>query len=387
MKLRHKWDINEELLPDDGKHYNGWEILQNDSHINIVMGERSNGKSYFYIALGLLFYKCTGYGMIYSRREKDAFTSTMTKNLFRPFYETKLIEHIFKDEGWTDTYYFRRKWYLCKYDEMGNMIRDEKPFCIGIAINEQEDYRSVPLGEYRYWLFDEFITKGRYLINEFHEYQDLMSSIIRDRDDVLICLVGNSVNFYNPYFEGWGLVDCIRQEPGLIQEYIFENGYRISVQLTDHKSDKESDVYFTFGNDKRLNMIAKGGFATDIYPHKPVEYTEKNIKYRYYICYLNACFVCEIVKKDNITFTYIYETKNTVNVDGFKLYRFRRKNEIVFCNKTTPDKMIRKNIFVASDNLGKFILQYYKDDLVYYDNDVTGEMIHSYLVNLNKSVI
>ena len=49
--------------------------------------------------------------------------------------------------------------------------------------------------------------------------------------------------------------------------------------------------------------------------------------------------------------------------------------------------MIRKNIFVASDNLGKFILQYYKDDLVYYDNDVTGEMVHSYLVNLNKSVI
>ena len=56
-------------------------------------------------------------------------------------------------------------------------------------------------------LFDEFITKGMYLTDEFMAFMNTLSTIIRQRDNVKIFMCGNTVNKFNPYFEEMGLND------------------------------------------------------------------------------------------------------------------------------------------------------------------------------------
>lgn len=70
---------------------------------------------------------------------------------------------------------------------------------------------SIPKGiEYdnvRVILFDEFsITdNSRYLPNEFDTFANFVETVIRRRTNVIIIMLGNNKNFFNPYTIGWGI--------------------------------------------------------------------------------------------------------------------------------------------------------------------------------------
>ena len=54
-------------------------------------------------------------------------------------------------------------------------------------------------------LFDEFITRSMYLPDEFVIFTNVLSTIIRDRNNVKIFMCGNTVNKYCPYYKEMGL--------------------------------------------------------------------------------------------------------------------------------------------------------------------------------------
>ena len=76
----------------------------------------------------------------------------------------------------------------------------------------QEHYKSNSYLDIRTVVLDEFISRN-YLPDEFIIFQNLLSTIIRDRDDVIILMLGNTINKYCPYFGEMGLdkVKTMRQ--------------------------------------------------------------------------------------------------------------------------------------------------------------------------------
>ena len=91
-------------------------------------------------------------------------------------------------------------------------------------------------------------------------FTNILSTIIRQRDDVKIFLCGNSINKVNPYFTEMGLTKAKNQAKNTIDVYTYGNSdLKVAVEYTGDvnttgKSLKGSDKYFAFDNPK-LKMI------------------------------------------------------------------------------------------------------------------------------------
>src|SRR5699024_5250425 len=108
--------------------------------------------------------------------------------------------------------------------------------------------------------FDEFLTRQYYLPDEFVTFMNVVSTIVRQRDDVIIFMCGNTVNQYCPYFTEMGLTHVKEMNKGVIEVYKYgESRLKVAVEYADSisKSGKPSDVYFAFDN-PNLQMITGG---------------------------------------------------------------------------------------------------------------------------------
>ena len=68
-------------------------------------------------------------------------------------------------------------------------MTDKNPFCRAYAISTADTTKGADPGPMKYIVFDEFITRRFYLTNEFVLYQNLLSSIIRNRDKIKIYML------------------------------------------------------------------------------------------------------------------------------------------------------------------------------------------------------
>jgi hypothetical protein len=60
-------------------------------------------------------------------------------------------------------------------------------------------------GEVSIILFDEFLIREQYLRDEFVDFMNVVSSLIRDRDGAIIYMLANSVSKYSPYWKEFGI--------------------------------------------------------------------------------------------------------------------------------------------------------------------------------------
>ena len=95
----------------------------------------------------------------------------------------------------------------------------ETPFAFGFAITSQEHDKSTSYPNVRTILYDEFLTRNAYIPDEFVLFCNVLSTVIRQRDDVKIFMLGNTVNKYCPYFKEMGLNNITKQKQGTIDIY------------------------------------------------------------------------------------------------------------------------------------------------------------------------
>ena len=110
-------------------------------------------------------------------------------------------------------------------------------------------------------VYDEAISRDGYITDEFVLFCNVLSTIIRQRDDVVIYMLGNTVNKYCPYFVEMGLTDVKNMKEGDLQVYSYgDSRLKVAVQFTDSisKKGKASDVYFAFNNPKLQMITGKG---------------------------------------------------------------------------------------------------------------------------------
>lgn len=386
--------FNDEVLKTK---YKGWDktyipskILENVVEYLMWISERSDGKSYIAMEMILYLKKWYNYsGAMIRRYDEDLVYSNgveIVSNLIgfnelvytrtKGKYDNAVIE-IF--EGQYNTIdYESRKYYLAfdGKDDQGKdiHIRDKKPFMYAFAISKEERKKGTAYPDIKITIFDEFISRGAYLPEEFISYQNLLSTIIRRRDDVINILCANAINRYCIYFQEMGLKHVKEQKQGTIDYYEFGEPVvmRVAVEMIapiDNKY-KKSNKYFAFDNPK-LKMITEGKFELALYPHLPVRYKPKDIKFIYYIIFDGECFQCNIIKVDNNMFTFIHPKTTEININ---------RNTLIFTPEINVSPHYRRKITFTQDDIGNMIASFYKKDKVFYSDNSTGDTIHNYLL-------
>lgn len=375
------------MAKNKNSYYSLSEIKKEKAHYNVIFGERSNGKTFAVLSEIVSNYYRTGKQGAYLRRMNEDFTGKRGATLFEALInsEGKNMISELTDGYWTSVYYYGARWYLCNYveNEQGSFDReaDETPFCYGFAISAMDHEKGIGYPNITTICFDEFITRQAYLRDEFVLFMNTLSTIIRQRDDVTIYMLGNTVNKYCPYFKEMGLRHVDKMHQGDIDVYAInhDNGtqLRIAVEYCKPNSKgKKSDFYFSFDNDK-LKMITRGTWEIDIYPHCPAKYLPKDILFTYFIEFDGTLLQCEIILVDDKYFTYIHlKTSELKNPD----------TDLIYTTKHDARPNWKRNITKPSNNIEKKIYSFFVFNKVFYQDNEIGEVVRNYLIWCGKHV-
>ncbi len=140
------------------KFYSLDNILSYNATYNVIFGERSNGKTYSVLKLGLENFVNENKQLAIVRRWQDDFTGKRGRTMFDGLVSNGVIAEL-TDGEWTDVYYYGSRWFFCKYDEeTQKRVTMERPFAYGFSISSMEHDKSTSYPDITTILFDEFLT-------------------------------------------------------------------------------------------------------------------------------------------------------------------------------------------------------------------------------------
>lgn len=364
------------------KYYSLKKILATDSLYNVVIGPRSNGKTYDSLDYALRKYVDDGEQFAYLRRYAIDIETKRMRELFASHNENGVVKKLTKNQWDRVTYKAGRFWFSkTLYKDNGDVEKEltsEEPIGFAFYLGGMEHDKSVSYPKITTIIFDEFISREYYLPDEFTVFTNMLSTIIRLRTNVKIFMLGNTVNKYCPYFKEMGLKHITKMKQGTIDVYKNGDDERnfIAVEYCDEgkNNSKPSNVYFAFDNPK-MKMITQGIWELDVYPHAPCKFEKDDIQFIFFLKFDERILQCEIVCKDEMTFLYIHEKTSPV----------RSNTDIVYSQEYNPSPYHRRNILKPAYKFERKIQWYFKADQVYYQDNDVGELVRNYLMWCQKN--
>lgn len=379
---------------DSQQYYKLDKILEQDAIYNIIVGERSNGKTYACLmyALEQWFKERKQFALI--RRYAEAFKAGKGQAYFesiifngelRRLSEAYSTEHTYVGIRYKQYQYFM-VYEDIVYDKKGNpsrkLFQEQEPIGYAYYLTNMENDKGTTHPAISTIIFDEFMTRNRYLPNEFVIFANMVSTIVRRRSDAKIFLCGNSVSFYCPYFEEMGLKHVKSQEQGTIAIYRHKAN-KIAVEYTASTSEsKESDVYFAFDNPK-LEMITSGAWELDVYPHLTSKIRPSDIVLSTVIRFNDDLLGFDVVKSEFGTpYGYIYWRSPNLSLSSSLLF----SNVISDSDITNP--LVVNNLINACHLNGcyrnvsivaKLLYDLWINKRVFVSNNECGEVFRCYL--------
>lgn len=353
------------------KYYSLNKINKKNATYNVIFGERSNGKTYATLKQALENYFNDGSQFAYIRRWSVDVQPKRMNNLFNAIIEDGYLEKL-SGGKFTAIFYRTGRFYLCTYNDKGKPIYNEEDiigYAFSLSENEHNKANSYP--KVTNIIFDEFLTNKIYLPDEFILFMNTVSTIVRQRTNVKIYMLGNTVNKYCPYFKEMGLTNILSMKQGSIDIYTYgDSKLKVAVEYADSKKKfKKNNFYFAFNNPK-LKMITGGAWELNIYPHAPVKWLPKNIMFTYFIDFNDSLYQCEIINKDDNVFTYIHEKTTPIkNPD----------KDIIYTLDYNPKINYNVNILKPLNDYQNKITWFFTHDRVYYQNNNVGDAINNYL--------
>ena len=229
---------------DKIKYYNLRKINATKSDINLIVGQRSNGKTYACCKYFLERYKATRKRFCYVRRWDEDIKTFRAEQLFTPLKD--VIENLF-GAGYAIIYY-RHKFYLI--NENGEKL-DVVGYCL--SLSSASHSKSVAYPDVGYILFDEFVQMAGESVmrDEMSKWENVISTVCRSKTDIVIYLCANTVSKFSPYFVHYG-IDINKVEQGTIvtKEYPTDDDkgkLRVSLEYCEYNADvgKRASKYVT----------------------------------------------------------------------------------------------------------------------------------------------
>lgn len=341
---------------------------------NCIIGMRSNGKTFGCLKRGLERYANGEGQMAIVRSWEIDFKGNRAKNMFAGIVKKGIVSDLFGDE-YNTIEYKGGAWYLGKIDENSKIMLAPDPFCWAFALTGMTHDKSISFPDITFIVYDEFISRTSWIPEAFNLFQDVISTIVRERgsiDDIRIYMLANTVSYFSEFYDEMR-INPRELEAGQIKVY---DNYpnpklRVALEYCDvvERTDDETK-FFDFGN-KKSKMILQGEFEIPEYPRYKKEIKPKDIKQIFFIKFKEYILQCEIVKTE---FGFIINCHKKTTPIKFE-------NDIVYdLNSYDINPRKIRNIYSDKTKFTTRILQMIKEDKIYYADNVTGEIFRSYLI-------
>ena len=344
-------------------HYNMDEILSKDCMWNMIIGERSNGKSYqVKHKRGIEKYLKTKKRFVYLRRFKEEIKSSTIEAYFQDVDIAKLT-----DGKYNTVQYWRNRIYLANYDQETAKISRGECMAYCMALNQEQHYAGGSYLDVEDIIYEEFMSRSFYLANEPDSLSNLYSTIDRKRGKVKVWMVGNVISRACPYLVEWDVLpQVVRMKQGdiITKNIPIDKDHTITLAI-EYTGHIEGGSSYVMG--KHSSMINEGMWQSDPQPKLPKSLKEYDIKFRCRFLYHTFQFIGEVLKdretyeliwfiypktrqyknkKDLLTFSDVINTSRLFNSDP---YHCKIKNKRIqdYCRIFTED-----NIFYSDDLTG-----------------------------------
>lgn len=373
-------------------YYSSRKIDATGATYRLIIGQRSNGKTFDCCRKIIDTYIDDGIPSAYIRRMDEMIKPSNIQNLFRPHYFDLQKDGTVKnyiDEKTEHKYnsvtYWRRAWYLCRVDtdDAGRTVKtaqDKDPFCRAYSINAAETTKGQDAGEIKYICFDEFITRQFYLANEFVKFQNLLSSLIRDRDGVIIYMLANTVSKHCPYFRDMGLFRIQQQQQGTIDLYTMgDSKTKIAVEYcSPTKATTKVSKYFAFDN-PQLKMITTGTWEIALYRHAPEQLSQHPIILTFFVIYDGRTIQGDIYQYKDAPLIF-WHPKTTEIKDP--------EHTIIYKEDQEDSNPLHQIYYMAGQTKAqKVIAALIRQQKTFYADNETGENVKAWLRFTSKAVI
>lgn len=356
------------------KYYSLAKILRANATYNIVIGQRSNGKTYAVLRYILEHYVKDGQEGAVIRRHREDFQANRGANLFSALVENGEVKKLTKGE-WNAVAYKRRAWFLAKDTDDGREIAPT-PFCYSFALTEMESDKGNSYPQIWNVLFDEFLSRRGYLPEEFVLFMNTVSTITRRRKGVKFFMLGNTVNRYAPYFKEMGLNKVASMKPGDMAVYRFgDSDLTVAVEMADKVTSAATDYYFAFDN-PRLKMITGGAWEADVYPHLPHRYRPADVVSTFFVVWEAEILHCDLISDDDGLWIFIHPKTTPIKDE---------ENDLVYSPEPSHRYNYLESIFKPRDRLTQEIAKIFKVGKVFYSDNETGEIMRNYLMWCRKT--
>lgn len=303
-------------------YYDITNALKTMARYIILLGQRSNGKSYQV--------KDTILGDAYSPKKVKELLKRASVEECKFIYlrrwkediKTKYVEEYFGDmnikkitEGKYDCIIAYNGFLYYGVTDKDGDRRKEKEIGRYCALNEYERYKSQTFVNYEYIVYEEFITDSVYLNDEPRLLQQFVSTVARHRP-ITVFLVGNTLSRVCPYFNEWCLEGILRQKLGTIEIYHhhLEDGsvVDIAVEYCANASGVKNTMFFG----TTAKQIVSGEWDTKDVPKLPKDKENYEKVYEVLVKYQKFNFLMELLieKRDGgvILFIHPHTTKRKV---------------------------------------------------------------------------
>lgn len=352
-------------------YYSIENIDKENAIINIIWGERSNGKSYQvkhekaikpYLE-SVIKDSLNRDRFILMRRLREEVTSEKIERYFADV-DIKRLTH----GEYNTIVYYRRQVYLANYNiETGKTVRGD---VIGyvVALSTEQHYAGGSYLDVKNIIFEEFMSRSVYLANEPDKLMNFWNTVDRKRGIVKLWLVGNTISRVCPYLVDWDLLKIIstQKQGTIITKYIdtgtlTDEGEPIKVKIAVEYCKNTGRTSYSIG--KHKDMLNKGSWQSDPQPHLPKSYKEYKVLYRLGFEFKEFRFLGELLKDENslIWFIYPYEKE-------FK------KDILIISDIVKTDYHYQRNIYdvtIKSERLHN-ILDTFRESNIFYSSDLVG---------------
>ena len=348
---------------------------------NVLLSERSRGKTTNILLLGMCMHKLYGTTIEYIRKKEDQITKKITINLFTTILEYDYIEKL-TDGKYNSIWYNARRWYYCLVDEDGNVIEKAPThFMSMLSIDRNETYKSgynAPRGDYI--VYDEFISKY-YYADEFLYFTDLLKTIIRDRLSPIIFMLSNMIDKNSEYLDELMISEQVMlMSVGDSSLITTKKGTNIYVELLEMskktitpRRQLSNKLYFGFDNPKLIN-ITGGDWVVENYPHIPKKIEYDSVINNIFMKFASNYIRLEVVKYNDQFFVFCTKFTSVIYEDS------------IILTLEPPDKS--NEIYgLGRGKVFKFIWGLYDDKRFRYQSNTIGAWIDKYVYQYKHNTL
>lgn len=357
-------------------YYSINNILSINAQYNILLGERSNGKSY----------------AVKKHCVEEAYNNDKTFILLRrygvevkpsvvgTYFDDCPIQEISKGKC-TQINIMRGEIWACNYDDAKNKVIKEKFLGWVRDLSSESHNKSAVFKNCYNIIFEEFVSSDLYLNNEPLLLQSFISTVFRRREG-RVWLIGNTISRVNPYYTAWQLTNLKNQKQGTIETYRMitdeideETGEKINVliavEFCEHSNHTASKMFFG----QASKMTTSGAWETQTYPHLPIDkdLDDYYVNHRIIFHYSEGNFKFEMLfltEKDGDGFCWYIRPKTTSIKEGTRV--------ITDLFSSNP---LYTNSFRGLNSKEDRLLKVLKEGKICFSDNLTGSDFYSCFKN------